>query len=197
MMRVRILIADDHALICAGFQKILESSYEVVGCVGDGLALLREAAELKPDVVLLDIAMPLLNGLDATRQLKKTMPNIKLVFLTMNSNSDIAGEALRVGASAYLLKNSSASELVLAVDHAVKGKIYVTPQISLALEQTFVRDPKAAGRLRHLTSRQREVLQMLAEGRPMTEIGDLLGISYRTVRFHKASIMDELEITSN
>jgi DNA-binding NarL/FixJ family response regulator len=197
MTRARILLADDHAMICAGFQKILEPSYEVVGSVGDGLALLKAAAEFKPDVVLLDIAMPLLNGLDAARELKKTMPQMKLVFLTMNSDSDIAGEALRVGASAYLLKNSLASELLQAVDHAVKGKVYVTPQISRALEETFARDPKAAGRLKHLTGRQREVLQMLAEGRLMTEIAGILGISHRTVRFHKARIMEELEITTN
>src|SRR5208337_1138199 len=105
------------------------------------------------------------------------------VFLTMNADSDIAGEALRLGASAYLLKNSLSSELLEAVDHAVKGKLYVTPQISRALEQTFVRDPRAASRLKHLTSRQREVLQMLAEGLPMTEIANLLAISHRTVRF--------------
>ena len=197
MTHTRILLADDHAMICAGFQKILEPYYEVVGTVGDGRALLKAAAELKPDVVLLDIAMPLLNGLDAARELKKTMPHLKLVFLTMNSDSDIASEALRVGASAYLLKNSLSSELLQAVDYAVKGKLYVTPQISQAMEQTFVRDPKAASRLKHLTSRQREVLQMLAEGRAMTEIAGILAISHRTVRFHKARIMEELEITTN
>ncbi|MGA7410043.1 MAG: response regulator transcription factor [Bryobacteraceae bacterium] len=197
MTPVRILLADDHAMICAGFQKILEPQYEVVGTVGDGRALLKAAAELKPDVVLLDIAMPLLNGLDAARELKKTMPQVKLVFLTMNTDSDIASEALRLGASAYLLKNSLASELLQAVDHALKGKLYVTPQISQAIHETFVRDPRAAGRLRHLTGRQREVLQMLAEGRPMTEIASILAISHRTVRFHKARIMEELEITTN
>ncbi len=197
MSRVRILLADDHAMICAGFQKILEPQYEVVGTVGDGRALLKAVAELKPDVVLLDIAMPLLNGLDAARELKKTTPQVKLVFLTMNADSDIASEALRLGASAYLLKNSLASELLQAVDHAIKGKLYVTPQISQAMEETFVRDPRAAGRLKHLTSRQREVLQMLAEGRPMTEIAGILAISHRTVRFHKARIMEELEIATN
>lgn len=197
MTPVRILLADDHAMICAGFQKILEPHYEVVGSVGDGRALLKAAAELKPDVVLLDISMPLLNGLDAARELKKTMPHVKLVFLTMNTDSDIASEALRVGASGYLLKNSLASELLQAVDHAVRGVLYVTPQISRAMQQTFLRDPKAANRLRHLTARQREVLQMLAEGRPMAEIAGILAISHRTVRFHKARIMEELEITTN
>src|SRR5271168_5009380 len=197
MIRARILLADDHTMICTGLQRILEPCYEVVGIVGDGRALLKAAAELNPDVVLLDIAMPLLNGLDAARELKKKMPHVKLVFLTMNTDSDIASEALRLGASAYLLKNSLASELLHAVDQAVKGMSYLTPQISRALERTFVRNPKAANRLRQLTGRQREVLQMLAEGRPMTEIAGILAISHRTVRFHKARIMEELEITTN
>ncbi len=169
-----------------------------MGSVGDGLALLESCCEVQPDVVLLDIRDAIcLMGWMQLCELKKTMPQMKLVFLTMNSDSDIAGEALRVGASAYLLKNSLASELLQAVDHAVKGKVYVTPQISRALEETFARDPKAAGRLKHLTGRQREVLQMLAEGRLMTEIAGILGISHRTVRFHKARIMEELEITTN
>jgi DNA-binding NarL/FixJ family response regulator len=195
--RARILLADDHTMISAGFQKILEPHYDVVGTVGDGRALLKAAAELKPDVVLLDIGMPLLNGLDAARELKKTMPQVKLIFLTMNSDSDIASEAFRLGASGYLLKNSMASELLQAVGDVLKGNSYVTPQITQAMEETFERDPKAASRLRHLTPRQREVLQMLAEGRSMTEIASRLQISYRTVRFHKASIMEELEIATN
>jgi DNA-binding NarL/FixJ family response regulator len=195
--RARILLADDHTMICAGFQKILEPHYDVVGTVGDGRALLEAAAIHNPDVVLLDIAMPLLNGLDAARELKKTMPQVKLIFLTMNTDSDIAGEAFRVGASAYLLKNSDASELLQAVADALKGNSYATPQITRAMDETFERDPKAASRLKHLTGRQREVLQMLAEGRSMAEIASRLAISYRTVRFHKASIMDELEITNN
>jgi DNA-binding NarL/FixJ family response regulator len=197
MMRSRILLADDHTMICAGFQRILEPHYEVVGSVRDGRALLEAAAKLKPDVVLLDIAMPLLNGLDAARELKKTMPQVKLIFLTMNADSDIASEALRAGASAYLLKTSLASELLQAVGDALKGASYVTPQVAQALEDTFVRDPKAAGRLRHLTSRQREVLQLFAEGRSMKEIAQTLAITHRTVRFHKAKIMEELEITTN
>jgi DNA-binding NarL/FixJ family response regulator len=197
MKRPRILLADDHTMICAGFQKILEPQYDVVGTVGDGRALLEAAALLNPDVVLLDIAMPLLNGLDAARELKKTMPQVKLIFLTMNTDSDIAGEAFRIGASAYLLKNSDSSELLQAVADALKGHSYATPQITRAMDETFERDPKAASRLKHLTGRQREVLQMLAEGRSMAEIASRLAISYRTVRFHKASIMDELEITNN
>ncbi len=197
MSRTRILLADDHTMISAGFQKLLEPHYEVVGSVADGRALLKAAAELHPDVVLLDVGMPLLNGLDAARALKKTMPHVKLIFLTMNPDSDIAAEAFRVGASAYLLKNSQASELLQAVHDVVRGVSYVTPQISHAMEERFIRDPRSANRPRELTGRQREILQMLAEGRSMKEIAYVLQITHRTVRFHKARIMEELGITTN
>src|SRR5580704_11712215 len=191
MTRTRILLADDHTMICAGFQKLLEPYYEVVGSVADGHALLRAAGELKPDVVLLDIAMPLLNGLDAARALKKTMPKVKLIFLTMNADSEIANEAFRAGASAYLLKNSQPSELLQAVHNVIRGISYVTPQVSQAIEASFIRDPRALNRPKQLSQRQREVLQMLAEGRSLGEIASLLHITYRTARFHKARIMEE------
>ncbi len=197
MVRTRILLADDHTMMVAGLQALLESHYEVVGCVADGRALLKAAVRLKPDVVLLDVAMPLLNGLDAARELKKILPGIKLIFLTMNADSDLASEALRIGASAYLLKTSHPSELLQAIHNAVRGMSYVTPQISRAIEQTFIRDPKAVNRPRELSDRQREVLQMLAEGRSLKEIAFILQITHRTVRFHKARIMTELGITSN
>ena len=196
MTRTRILLADDHTMICAGFQKLLEPHYEVVGSVADGHALLKAAGELKPDVVLLDIAMPLLNGLDAARALKKMMPHLKLIFLTMNTDSDVASEAFRAGASAYLLKNSQPSELLQAVHSVIRGISYVTPQVSEAMEATFLRDPRALNRPKQLSQRQREVLQMLAEGRSLGEIASVLQITHRTARFHKARIMEELEITS-
>ncbi len=196
MVRTRILLADDHMMIAAGLQKLLEPHYDVVGSVVDGRALLKAAAKLKPDVVLLDIAMPLLNGLDASRELKKTMPGIKLIFLTMNTDPDIASEAFRIGAAAYLLKTSQPSELLQAIHDVVRGTSYVTPQISRAIEETFLRDPKALNRPRELTGRQREVLQMLAEGRSLKEIAYILQITHRTVRFHKARIMAELDITT-
>jgi DNA-binding NarL/FixJ family response regulator len=197
MRRTRILLADDHTMICAGFQKLLEPEYEVVGCVGDGHALLKAAAKLKPDVVLVDVGMPLLNGLDAGRKLKQLMPGVKLIFLTMNPDPDIASEALRIGASGYLLKNSREDELLKAVRIAVRGMSYVTPQIGRVMEQLFIRDPKALHRPKQLTDRQREVLQMLAEGRSMKEIAYVLQISLRTVRFHKYQIMEDLGITTN
>lgn len=197
MIRARILLADDHTLICAGLQKILEPHYEVVGIVGDGRAVLKAAAELRPDVVLLDIAMPLLNGLDAARELIKTMPQAKLIFLTMHTDSYIASEAFRLGASAYLLKSSLASELLPAVGSALCGRSYCTPQIAQAMAESFERNPKAAKRPTRLSARQQEVLRALAEGRSMVETASRLGIGYRTVRFHKARIMEELAINSN
>jgi DNA-binding NarL/FixJ family response regulator len=197
MTRARILLADDHTMIRAGIQKLLEPHYEVVGSVEDGLALLKVAEVLKPDVVLVDVGMPLLNGLDAVRELKKKMPLVKVVFLTMNPDADIAAEAMQIGASAYLLKNSEPSELLQAVHDVVRGLSYVTPQISRAMEESFIRDPNATNHPKQLTGRQREVLQMLAEGHSMKEIAHILGITFRTVRFHKKQIMEELGVTTN
>ena len=197
MKRLRILLADDHSMVSAGFQKLLEPEYEVAGVVEDGRAVLKAAAELKPDMAILDVGMPLLNGLDAGRRLKELMPEIKLIYLTMNSDPDFAKEALEIGASAYLLKNSMPSELLQAVRDVAKGKSYITPQIAQALDEAFIRDPRDVTRPKHLTSRQREILQMLAEGRSMKEIANILNITHRTVRFHKAQIMEELGIHSH
>jgi len=196
MRKTRILLADDHTMICAALRKLLEPEYDVVGSVPDGRGLLKVAGDLKPDVVLVDIGMPLLNGLDAGRELKKSMPGVKIIFLTMNPDPDVASEALRNGASGYLLKTSQEDELVQAIRNAIKGVSYVTPQIGQAMEQSFIRDPKSLGRPKHLTDRQLEVLQMLAEGRSMKEIAYILQISFRTVRFHKYRIMEELQVGS-
>ena len=197
MRRISILLADDHTMICEGLKKMLEPEFEVIGCVMDGRALVRTAVELKPDLVLADVGMPLLNGLDAARELKKVMPRVKVIFLTMNADPDIASEALKIGASGYLLKNSKGEELLKAVREASRGTSYVTPQIKEAMEESFVRDPRALGRPKELSGRQREVLQMLAEGRQMQEVADVLHISRRTVRFHKHQIMEELGIKTN
>jgi DNA-binding NarL/FixJ family response regulator len=197
MGRIRILLADDHTILCAGLAKLLEPHFEVVGCVEDGRALLKAASELKPDVVLLDVGMPLLNGLDAARELRKRMPCVKLVFLTMDSDCYVAAEAFRAGASAYLLKTSGAAEVLLAVHDALRGVSHVTPQIGRAMEERFIQDPNALRRPTQLTARQREVLQMLAEGKPMKEIAYILQIAHRTVRFHKYRIMGALGITTN
>jgi len=196
MNRTRILLADDHLMVCAGLRKLLEPQYEVIGSVEDGRALLKAASDLKPDLALVDIGMPLLNGLDAVRELRKSRPGIKIIFLTMNLDVDVASEALRLGASGYLLKTSGEDVLLKAVHNALRGFSYVAPEVSHAMEQSFIRDPHSLTHPKHLTPRQVEITQMLAEGRSMREIAGILNISFRTVRFHKYQIMQELQIKS-
>ena len=197
MARTKVLLADDHTLVCSLLKDLLEPDYEVVGTVSDGRELLKAAASLRPDVALVDIGMPSLNGLDAGRRLKKEHPHIKLIYLTMNNSVEYAREALQSGASAFVLKNSPSSILLQAIRDALRGVSYVAPEIKQAMNEIFMRDPKAVDRPQHLTDRQREVLQMLAEGRTLREIADALQISYRTVRFHKVRIMEELGISKN
>jgi len=197
MGRSRILLADDHTLFCSLLRDLLAREYEVVGMVGDGRELLQAAALLRPDVVLADIAMPSLNGLDAGRRLKKEFPHIKLIYLTMNNKVEYAQEALQAGASAFILKNSESAHVLQAVRDALRGIPYVAPEIKRAMGEIFVRDPRAVHRSQHLTDRQREVLQMLAEGCSLQEIADRLQISYRTVRYHKTRIMEELGVSKN
>jgi DNA-binding NarL/FixJ family response regulator len=197
MKRMTILLADDHTMFCAGMQKLLEPTFEVIGCVQDGRALIKTGLEKNPDLVLLDVGMPLLNGLEAGRELKKLMPRVKLIFLTMNADTEIASEAFRIGASGYLLKNSPGEDLLQAVHNVMRGTSYVTPQIGRAMEEMFIRDPMSLNRPKVLTDRQREVMQMFAEGQSMKEIAYILQISRRTVRFHKYKIMEELGIRTN
>jgi len=192
----RILLADDHRLLVEAFRALLEPHYEVVGTVSDGRALLETAPLLRPDVVVLDIAMPLLNGLDAGRQLKEKMPKVKLVFLTMNQDPDLATKAMEAGASAYLLKSSAGSELFRAIKEALKGRFYVTKQIARGMQESFMRDPRPRERAKVLSSRQREVIQLLAEGKSMKEAGDVLSVKPRTVAFHKYRVMEEMGFKS-
>src|SRR4051812_48622822 len=197
MGRVRILVSRRSQSDLCRLSKIAGTQYDVVGTVGDGRTLLKAAAQLKPDLVLVDVGMPLMNGLEAGKELKRLMPDIKLIFLTMNPDTDLAAEALGIGAAGYLLKTSQGSELLQAVGDAIRGIPYVTPQIRRAREEQFIRDPRAVNRPKYLTYRQREVLQMLAEGRSMKQIGDVLQIKFRTVRFHRSRIMEELGIATN
>jgi DNA-binding NarL/FixJ family response regulator len=197
MKRTTILLADDHAMFSAALQKLLEPEYEVIGRVEDGRSLVKTALDLKPDLVLVDVGMPLLNGLDAGRELKKLVPRIKIIFLTMNPDPVLANEALRIGASGYLLKSSEGDELLQAVQNALRGLSYVTLQIRQAMEEMFIRDPRSLSQQRELGERQREVLQMLAEGRSMKEIAYILHISHRTVRYHKYRIMEDLGLKTN
>ncbi len=190
MERPRLLLADDHTLVVEAFTKLLEQEFEIVGVVADGLALLKRAPELRPDVVILDLNMPKLNGMDAGKQLKKLLPLSKIVVLTMSDDYEFAAQALRHWASAYLLKKSAASELVRAIREVLKGRTYVTPKVAQRLLEEFVRDPRAEHET-HLTKRQKEVLQLLAEGHTMRQVAVLLEISARTVAFHKYQIMQQ------
>jgi DNA-binding NarL/FixJ family response regulator len=192
----RVILADDHKILLEAFRKLLEPHYEVVATVSDGRALLTAAATLKPDVILLDIGMPLLNGLEAARQLKNKLPTVRLIFLTMQEDPELAVEAMRAGASGYLLKTSASSELLHAMQEALKGKTYVTPRISQGMEQSFIRDPRGRQRAKSLTPRQCEVVQLLAEGKSMKEIADVLHVTPRTVAFHKYKTMEELAVKS-
>jgi DNA-binding NarL/FixJ family response regulator len=192
----RVLLADDHNLLLGAFEKLLAPECEIVGTASDGRSLVVEAQRLKPDVVILDIAMPLLNGLDAGRQINKLQKSVKLVFVTMNEDSDLAAEAFRAGASAYLLKRSAASELLLAVREVMKGRSYVTPLVTEGLVGSFM---DAANRKpsHDLTPRQRQVLQLLAEGHSMKQVAAILNVTPRTVAFHKYQMMDQLNIRSS
>jgi len=194
----RILIADDHTLVAEACKKLLDSEYEVVATVGDGRALVRAAVELKPHLIIVDVAMPLLNGLDAGQQVKEFLPAVKLVYLTINHDADLAAEAFRRGASGYLLKTCAASELVTAVREVLRGKSYLSPIIAKDTVDFLLRqDKRMIDEAERLTERQREVLQLLAEGKCMKEVAAVLNITTRTVAFHKYRIMELLNAKSS
>jgi DNA-binding NarL/FixJ family response regulator len=197
--RPRILIADDHKLMAELCQKILESEFDVVGTVGNGRELLHTAVKVKPDVVLLDIGMPVLNGLDAGKQLRNLLPTVKLVYLTMVTDPDVALEAFHRGASGFLLKTCAAAEMVSAVRAALRGNSYLSPDLKEKITPLPRRQKykSIVSEGNPLTERQREVLQLLAEGRAMKEIGDILDVSAKTVAFHKYRIMEVLGATNN
>jgi DNA-binding NarL/FixJ family response regulator len=195
MSRARLLLADDHTIFLDALTKLLEAEFEVVGTVTDGRELVSKAAGLKPDVVVLDIGMPLLNGLDAGQQVKDQRPETRIIFLTQNQDPHLAAEAFRRKASGYLLKNSAATELVTAIREAMKGRTYVSPLIA-EMMLSRLSDPTQKDRV-DLTPRQREVLQLLAEGKSMKEVATILNLSIRTVEFHKQRIMEVLDLKTN
>jgi len=197
MTKPSIMIADDHTLIVEAFRKLLEPQYQVVATVADGRALLDIASKTRPDIIVVDIGMPLLNGLAAGQQLKKIMPKVKLVYVTMNEDPDIAAEALGSGASVYLLKNSAVDELLKGIHKALKGGSYVTPRVRRALDESFIRSPIRPTIPKKLTTRQIEVLQLLAEGHSMKEVAAVLCLTPRTVAFHKYRIMEVIGARSN
>lgn len=189
MSKPRLMLADDHTMVAEAFVRLLADSYDIVGVVSDGMTLLKQAPQLRPHVVILDLGMPLLNGFEAGRQLKKLLPTTKIIVLTMNEDVDVAKEALRHWASAFLLKKSAGSELVQAIDEVLHHRTYVTPRMAQRIQEDFARDPDP-DRQMQLTKRQTEVIQLLVEGHTMKEVGAMLNIKPRTVAYHKYQIMD-------
>jgi DNA-binding NarL/FixJ family response regulator len=192
----RLLLADDHRLLADACKKVLEPEFEVVGVVADGRALVKAAVELKPDVVILDISMPHLNGLDAGEQIKTKRRAVKLIFLTMNASAAMAAEAFRRGASGYVLKHSAADELVAAVRNVVKGESYLSPLIARETVNYLLKDDSNSDEPR-ITERQSEILQLLAEGMSMKEVAAVLDLKPGTVAFHKYRMMEVLGIKTN
>jgi DNA-binding NarL/FixJ family response regulator len=193
MKRSRILLADDHAVVLEGLRRILDRpEFEVLDVVGDGWSLVQAAARLRPDVIVTDIAMPGLNGIQAARKIHEHNPKPKIVFLTMHPESAYATAALAAGASGYVLKTAAGEELVGAVRDALKGRIYISKRVALSMGHARESAGKDRGAVDELTCRQREVLQLLAKGLQAKEIASMLNVSSKTVEFHKYRIMDAL-----
>jgi DNA-binding NarL/FixJ family response regulator len=191
-------MADDHKIVIEGLRHVLESEFDLVGTVEDGRALIDASKKMRPDVIVADISMPMLNGIEAVRQIKKNDPQTKVVFLTMHPDVTYAAEAFDAGASGYVLKHSAPSELVNAIHEALKGRTYVTPIIAGELMESYKRGShKKNEALSKLSTRQREVLQLLAEGNSAKEVAVILNISTRTVEFHKYRMMDDLGIKTS
>jgi DNA-binding NarL/FixJ family response regulator len=198
MNRPRVLLADDHRMVAEGLKSLLSPEFELVGVVEDGLALIDAAKKLRPDVIVADITMPRLNGLEALTQLKKENPRVRVIFLTMHQDVAYARRALDSGASGFVVKHSAPAELVAAIRAALEGKTYLTPALAGEVLQQMQRDPKAAkDPVASLTARQREILQLFAEGRSAKEISALLNISARTVEFHKYQMMETLGLNNS
>ncbi|HWI69931.1 MAG TPA: response regulator transcription factor [Nitrospiraceae bacterium] len=192
MPKPRVLLADDHVLVLEGFRRILQEHYDLVGTVGDGYALLAAAKTIQPDIVILDISMPLLNGIDTAAQLKKICPTAKIIIVTMHAGADYVRSAFEAGASAYVLKGSAVDELEQAIRAVLGGHSYITPLITKELVEIYLSAPSE--KPKGLTPRQREVLQFLADGWTAKEIANFLHITSRTVEFHKGQILDQLKL---
>ena len=192
MPKPRVLLADDHVLVLEGFRRILQEHYELVGTVGDGYALLAAAKTVQPDIVILDISMPLLNGIETASQLKKICPTAKIIIVTMHAGADYVRAAFEAGASAYVLKGSAVDELEQAIRAVIGGHFYITPLITKELVDVYL--STASEKPKVLTPRQLEVLRFIAEGRTAKEIANRLNITSRTVEFHKAQIMEHLNL---
>ncbi len=193
--RPRFLIADDHAIFAEALRAYLERTYPVIGVVSDGHALIEAALRLKPEAIVVDVAMPILNGLDAARRINALLPNIKFVFLTMQVDPNMAAAALQLGPIGFVLKHSTGTELLKAIDHVLHGKSYLSPQ--LKADDWFATRARAQQFSKEMSRRQREIVQLFGEGRPMKEIAGLLNLSEKTVQFHKHNIMVAFNIKSN
>jgi len=194
MSKIRVLLADDHQIFLEGLKGLLEPEFDLVGTVEDGRTLVKEAQRLRPDVIVTDISMPLLNGIEAVRQIKKSNHQIKIIFLTMHPDVSFASLAFEVGASGYVIKNSASHELITAIHEVMMGKTYVTPEIAGELIQTYMKVESGQKVFdQKLTERQKEILQLIAEGHLTKEIADILCISVRTVEKHKYNMMQELK----
>lgn len=190
MTRIRVLLAEDHRMIREGLCQLLDDRFDVVGTVGDGRSLLAANEQLRPDVVLLDISMPQLNGFDAAQQLRRAAPAVRIIFVTMHDDPDYVAAALRTGALGYVVKSAASSELMTAIDAALRGETFVSPQVAAA-------NADGTDRLRTdppLTPRQREVLQLVAEGRTAREIAEVLAVSRKTIEYHKGTLMRLLDL---
>jgi DNA-binding NarL/FixJ family response regulator len=193
----RLLIADDHRLVAEACKSLLEPEFQVVGIVTDGRSLIHSAVELKPEIIILDIHMPHLNGLDAGGQVKQQSPGVKLVFLTMINAADVAAEAFRRGGSAYVLKQSAGEELLLAVRKVNQGLSYLSPLVEKETVTYLRRQQKKFSEEKRITQRQSEVLQLLAEGMSMKEVANIIDITPATVAFHKYKMMERLDLKTN
>lgn len=198
MKNPRVLLADDHKIVLEGLRSLLDSEFEIVGAVEDGRTLVAEAKRLSPDVVVADISMPGLNGMDAARQIRKIDQRIKVVFLTMHSEVSYAASAFDAGASGFVLKHSAPRELITAIREAMQGRTYVTPMIAGDLIRSYQKGSLRQGELKAaLSPRQREVLQLLTEGKSTKEVAAVLNISPRTAEFHKYRIMEQLKLKTS
>jgi DNA-binding NarL/FixJ family response regulator len=191
----RFLIADDHAIFAEALRVFLERTYPVVGVVSDGRALIEAALRLRPEVLVVDVAMPILNGLDAALRIKERAPNTKFIFLTMREDPNLAAAALELGPVAFVLKHSTGTELLKAIDSVLHGKPYLTAK--LRADDWVAAKARARQFAKELTPRQRDIVQLFAEGRPMKEIAGLLNLSEKTVEFHKHHIMEAFNLKSN
>ena len=190
LSRPRVLVADDHELIAEAFTKLLVADFHIVAVVHDGRKLVETALAVQPDVVLVDIGMPLMNGLQAARRIKRDLPNVKVIFVTINCDPSVVGEALKEGASGYLLKTAAARELVFAIHESLAGRQYVSPQLTIGDDRSHDEPP-------HLTDRQLEVLQLLAEGKSLKEVAGVLNLTTRTVAFHKSCLKRSLKLKND